>query len=586
MNLKFLKDYLLKCSYKSFYCFFGMILAILSNNCIILLRDFPIILLNSDQSLIGNMYFVYFIFQFFALLLTQYINYYCLSFFSTLGIVFINVFAYFLYLLSYSNINSFLYFLLIIASALSTYAFLSMNKISEKISHALELNQSVVLAIIMFISSIFCGLVNHLSSKKWFVIIFFVNSFASLIFFYIYRKMSFSECGNNELFINKFDEEYKVLFSLSDASGLLNRKMAYILLAGIIFSTIFGFHFSAFGLIQILHIFFEECYLDNIFLNYASDILCLTKFGVGFGILYSLLFSYPNFFNKYKPICVVNSLMFNVFMLYISLCMLFFKHLMLFGAFFIGFFSIALHILFFDFIKKEFALSNTFVISTIFNSTCSIGLFILNKITFFPSKYKIICYVFVCIINLMFTFLFLSIFYNISAERLLSSFFNKIFVNFKKLDKHAIMPVKSNIFASGFDIFSNEEKIIVKGKFELIGTGLSIDNPLVINDKKLNFFDFQIRSRSGLASKGIFVLNSPGTIDFDYVGEIKVILCNLSDSDFKVTKGMKIAQIIFNDIKMNIDIKDCNLDKNLNVKNMFKLKENLRGSKGFGSSGM
>ena len=84
----------------------------------------------------------------------------------------------------------------------------------------------------------------------------------------------------------------------------------------------------------------------------------------------------------------------------------------------------------------------------------------------------------------------------------------------------------------------------------------------------------QVRPRSGIAYKyGITVLNSPGTIDSDYRGEIKIILANLSQDNFTIERGSRIAQMIFSPITK----------AELNV--VKKLNETNRGSKGFGSTG-
>ena len=79
---------------------------------------------------------------------------------------------------------------------------------------------------------------------------------------------------------------------------------------------------------------------------------------------------------------------------------------------------------------------------------------------------------------------------------------------------------------------------ILPGKRALVPTGLVLEIP--------EGFEGQIRPRSGLAFKhGITCLNTPGTIDSDYRGEVKVLLVNLGDEDFSVTRGMRIAQIVF-----------------------------------------
>ena len=88
-------------------------------------------------------------------------------------------------------------------------------------------------------------------------------------------------------------------------------------------------------------------------------------------------------------------------------------------------------------------------------------------------------------------------------------------------------------------------------------------------------YEAQIRSRSGLAlKKGISVLNSPGTIDADYRGEIGVILINLSDTDFEINSGDRIAQMII--AKHEI----------ISWKVVDKLDDSTRGEKGFGSTGV
>ena len=101
---------------------------------------------------------------------------------------------------------------------------------------------------------------------------------------------------------------------------------------------------------------------------------------------------------------------------------------------------------------------------------------------------------------------------------------------------------------------------------KIIKTGLYISLP--------KGFEAQVRSRSGLSVKhGLCVLNSPGTIDADYRGELKVILINLSDKVFKVEKGLRIAQMVL-----------CPIIK-ARLKEVDTLEETKRGSGGFGSTG-
>ncbi|MCL2065557.1 MAG: dUTP diphosphatase [Candidatus Cloacimonetes bacterium] len=107
------------------------------------------------------------------------------------------------------------------------------------------------------------------------------------------------------------------------------------------------------------------------------------------------------------------------------------------------------------------------------------------------------------------------------------------------LSKTAKKPEKMSNFAAGYDIYADiDEDIELKPMARtLIPTGFALSLP-----KNL---EAQIRARSGLAiNHGITVLNSPGTIDSDYRGEVKVILINLSDKDFTIQKNMRIAQMI------------------------------------------
>ncbi len=105
------------------------------------------------------------------------------------------------------------------------------------------------------------------------------------------------------------------------------------------------------------------------------------------------------------------------------------------------------------------------------------------------------------------------------------------------------------------------------GKSEIIPTGLAVAIP--------KNFEIQIRPRSGLAAKSqISVLNTPGTIDADYRGEIKVILINLSDKVFVVEKGLRIAQMVL-----------CPVVK-ATLNEVSELENTERGSSGFGSTGI
>ena len=131
------------------------------------------------------------------------------------------------------------------------------------------------------------------------------------------------------------------------------------------------------------------------------------------------------------------------------------------------------------------------------------------------------------------------------------------------------LPKYETLLSAGMDIRANlEEPITIKpNQRSLIKTGLYIS----LHDG----YEAQIRPRSGLALKnGITVLNSPGTIDADYRGEIGVILINLSDSDFEINTGDRIAQMI---IAKHETIEWEAVDK---------LDDSVRGDKGFGSTGV
>jgi dUTP pyrophosphatase len=136
----------------------------------------------------------------------------------------------------------------------------------------------------------------------------------------------------------------------------------------------------------------------------------------------------------------------------------------------------------------------------------------------------------------------------------------------KKLKEDVKLPVYSTDGSAGLDLFSAEEVEIPAGQWKLIGTGISIELP--------DGFEAQVRPRSGLALKGITVLNTPGTIDPDYRGEVKVILFNVSDQNFKVEKGMKIAQLVISKFeRVKVEVVD-------------KLSDTKRGEGGFGSTGI
>ena len=138
----------------------------------------------------------------------------------------------------------------------------------------------------------------------------------------------------------------------------------------------------------------------------------------------------------------------------------------------------------------------------------------------------------------------------------------------KKLDPSVKLPEYKTSGASGMDLiaFLKNPVNIKPKKSSLIPTGLSV----AFSEN----YEIQIRPRSGLAAKkNITVLNTPGTIDSDYRGEIKVIIYNHGDADFEVNNGDRIAQMVLTPVvKMKLEETD-------------KLPETVRGESGFGSTG-
>ena len=137
----------------------------------------------------------------------------------------------------------------------------------------------------------------------------------------------------------------------------------------------------------------------------------------------------------------------------------------------------------------------------------------------------------------------------------------------QKLKADAKLPEYAHTNDAGMDIFSIEEKVIRSKASELIGTGISIELP--------ENTEAQIRPRSGLAlNHQITLLNSPGTIDEGYRGEIKIIIINHGDKEFKVTKYMRIAQMVIKPVY------------NVSIVEVSELKSSIRDKGGFGSTGL
>ena len=141
-------------------------------------------------------------------------------------------------------------------------------------------------------------------------------------------------------------------------------------------------------------------------------------------------------------------------------------------------------------------------------------------------------------------------------------------VLFKKISPSVKLPSYKTKGASGMDLMAFIEKPISlkPGKSCLVPTGLSVAFP--------EEYEIQIRPRSGLAAKSnVSVLNSPGTIDSDYRGEIKIILFNHSNEDFIINNNDRIAQMILNPIS-KIELEETK-----------ELPKSIRGGGGFGSTG-
>lgn len=133
---------------------------------------------------------------------------------------------------------------------------------------------------------------------------------------------------------------------------------------------------------------------------------------------------------------------------------------------------------------------------------------------------------------------------------------------------HHPLPSYETIHSAGLDLRANLENPVTLEPMQraLVATGLFIELP--------EGHEAQIRPRSGLAAKhGITVLNSPGTIDADYRGEIKIILINLSDKNFTINDGERIAQMI------------VSKHERVTWSEAEQLEESLRGEGGFGHTG-
>lgn len=140
-------------------------------------------------------------------------------------------------------------------------------------------------------------------------------------------------------------------------------------------------------------------------------------------------------------------------------------------------------------------------------------------------------------------------------------------IKIKKLSEDAILPSYARYGDAGMDLSSCENAILKPGERKFIPTGLAFEIPYGT--------ELQIRPRSGLAiKKGISIVNSPGTLDYGYRGELGIILINHGEEDFIINKGDRIAQAVLNRIEI------------AEIEEAEELSETERGEGGLGSTGV
>lgn len=157
-----------------------------------------------------------------------------------------------------------------------------------------------------------------------------------------------------------------------------------------------------------------------------------------------------------------------------------------------------------------------------------------------------------------------------NLEKEMENFTPKLDVSYKKTKDNTVDPNYAYESDSGFDLYSVEDKWIHPFGRTLIPTGLHIDIP--------DGYEIQVRSKSGLALKqGLMVLNSPGTVDQGYLGEIQVILFNTTNEKIKIESGQKIAQAVLCPVVSG---------KWINFIQKDNLENKDRNENGFGSTGV
>ena len=138
----------------------------------------------------------------------------------------------------------------------------------------------------------------------------------------------------------------------------------------------------------------------------------------------------------------------------------------------------------------------------------------------------------------------------------------------KRLNKNLPLPKYETAGSSGLDIYADidDDQILKPGEHRVVPTGIALTVP--------KGYEIQVRPRSGLAAKnGISIVNSPGTIDADYRGEIKIILFNHGNKNFMINNKDRIAQMVLTPI-IKMELEETN-----------ELPESIRGEGGFGSTG-
>ena len=158
----------------------------------------------------------------------------------------------------------------------------------------------------------------------------------------------------------------------------------------------------------------------------------------------------------------------------------------------------------------------------------------------------------------------------VSLEKEMGVYQPKMDLKYSFSNDDATNPTYAYPTDSGFDLYSTEQ--IVLGKFgrELVSTGLNIDIP--------DGYEIQVRTKSGLAIKeGLIVLNSPGTVDQGYTGEIKVIMFNTNPYPVTIKKGQKIAQAVLSPVVCG---------KWINFIKVENIEDKDRSDNGFGSTGV